>query len=107
MIDPIAKAAEDFDIHQLWFYKQQEARRTFWARATLLTVIFTMLSANLWLTWQAQADMLTNVDQARLAQVTLAEQNEARLTAMQAEIRQLRIDLALERKAPTSDVAAR
>lgn len=80
-----------FDVHTLQFYTAREARRTLAARAVLLTLIFGMLAGNMALTWQAHADMITNVNQARLAQVTLAEQSAERIASLEAQIEALRV----------------
>lgn len=87
-----------FDVHTLQFYKQREAKRTLTARVVLLGLICGMLVANVAISWRAHSDMLTNVDQARLAQVTLAEQTDGRIMMLQTEIEALRIELALERQ---------
>ena len=90
--------AEEFDVHQLEFYTQKEAKRTFVARAVLLTLIFGMLSANMWMTKRNHEAILVNIDQSRLEQVAFDEGQqkdlvaihkkmlnmEAQLTAMQA-----------------------
>ena len=107
MSSRVNQPPEEFDVHQLWFYKQQEARRTFIARAVLLTVICGMLAFNSWMTWKAHADMLTNVDQARLAQVTLAEQSEARVAKLQTELRMLRTEFALAQQVGPDQVVVR
>jgi hypothetical protein len=79
-----------FEVHQLQSFIEKEARRTLFSRVVLLGVICGMLAANVWMTRQAHNDMLTYVDQARLARVALAAQSDARLSSLHAEMTELR-----------------
>ena len=83
------------ELQALEYYRQQDARRTMMARGVLLTMIFGMLGANMRLTQSAAADMLTNLDQTRLAQVTLQEQNEVRMDGLATEMADLSRQVAL------------
>jgi len=83
------------ELQALEYYRQQDAKRTLVARGVLLTVIIGMLGANMWLTQSAADDMLTNLDQTRLAQVTLQEQNEARMDGLASEMADLSRQVAL------------
>lgn len=85
---------QHFDIHHLEFYRKQDARRTLVARAALLGVIIAMLGVNMLMTWSTHQAMLTNLDQARLGQVTMDEQSEARMAALSLKVDRLEQQVA-------------
>lgn len=96
--------AEEFDVHQLEFYTQQEARRTFIARAVMLTLIFAMLSANMWMTKRNHEAILVNIDQARLEQVAFDEGQQEELVAIQKKMLRMEAQLtALQAQAVMND----
>lgn len=99
------------ELQRLEFYRKQDARRTLVARSVLLTMIFGMLGANMWMTHQARTDMLTNLDQARLAQVQLDEHDEARIDALTQDLAALQqqveaLQLSLDEEETASEVVA-
>ena len=89
----ITEAGTNFDVRELAFYKEREAKKTFRARATLLAVIFVMLTANIILanrnhehTMIQSSQLLENLDQTRLDQAQLTELVESRLAAIEVQI---------------------
>jgi hypothetical protein len=85
----------DFKVDQLEYYQAISRRNTWLARAILLSVIMSMLGANMWMSQRNYESMLINVDQTRLAQVNLFEaemerfrQIEVQVAALQAKIGQ-------------------
>lgn len=74
------------ELRRLEYYQRQEARKTFYARAILLTFIVGLLGANLAMTWQMRADMVVNIDQARLEQASLLDQQSADMVEMEQRL---------------------
>jgi len=71
------------DIEALEYYRTLHGRHTMWARAALLTVIVSMLGANMWLTQRNYHTVIVNMDQARLAQAQLMDQQATMLDQQQ------------------------
>ena len=74
------------ELQTLEYYTRRAARRTLVSRIVLLTVIFGMLSANMWLTQRNYESMLINVNQARLAQDQLHDTTAMRLDEMERQL---------------------
>lgn len=72
------------DIEALEYYRRLHGRHTLWARIALLTVIVGMLGANMWLTQRNYHAVIVNMDQARLAQAELMD-NQAAMVVQQAQ----------------------
>lgn len=96
------------DPEQLAMYQKEHARHTFWARVALLSVIFGMLAANMWLTQRNLEVMMVNMDDARHGQSVIIDQQEAivaeqgkRLDAIDA-----RLDALETRSTATVSVAS-
>ncbi len=83
------------DLKELAYYQEQHARQTLRARATLLGIIFVMLTGNMVLTWQTRAEVMANLDQTRLDQAALSEIVQTRVRALEAELVTLQNQLAL------------
>lgn len=96
------------DLKRLEYYTRREAQRTFYARALLLTVILGMLGANMYMTWQTHADMLTNMDQARLEQAQLIDAQAKVIGGMDARMATLeaQVDMMEAQTASTADMLA-
>ncbi|RME23886.1 MAG: hypothetical protein D6798_12540 [Deltaproteobacteria bacterium] len=82
-----------FDLERLEYYRQLHARHTLIARIALLTVIVGMLGANMWLTQRNYHSIVVNMDQTRLAQdqlidqqAALADEQARRFAALEARI---------------------
>ncbi len=74
------------ELRRLEYYQRREAKRTFVARALLLGFIVALLGANLAMTWQMRADMVVNINQARLEQAALQDQQNVDLVAMEGRL---------------------
>lgn len=83
------------ELQTLEYYTRRAARRTLISRVVLLTVIFGMLSANMWLTQRNYESMLINVNQARLAQDQLHDTTAMRLDDMERQLRTLQRSMDL------------
>ncbi len=89
-------AAEDtatVGIEALEYYRRLHGRHTLYARVALLTVIFVMLGANMFLTQRNYHALLINMDQSRLAQADLidrqlemVEQHERTIARLEARM---------------------
>ncbi len=75
-----------FTVDQLEYYQAIARRNTWLARAMLLTVIMSMLGANMWMSQRNYESMLINVDQARLAQMNLFEAEMERIRQLEAQV---------------------
>ena len=96
-----------FDIQTLDYYQNRAARRTLISRVVLLTMIFGMLAANMWLTERNYKALVINVDQALLAQDQLHEQTTARLEEMEGQLGELQLALErMEASQETVEIAA-
>jgi hypothetical protein len=85
-LDPTAVTAvnvQRFDPRVLEFYQEQLAKRTMVARVVLLLAIVGMLGANIFLSQRNYEALLINVNQARSAQLELAEVTWARLERLE------------------------
>lgn len=96
----VARRATDrdpgVDLETLDYYRTLHGKHTFWARVALLTIIFGMLGANMWLTQRNYSTVILNVDQTRLAQAEmidrqaeLMEQQDKRITLLQQSLDRL------------------
>ena len=83
----------DLDLQNLEFYQQREARRTLWARVTLLTTIFAMLAANIWMSQRNHEMFLINLDQSRLEASQLDEFREADVARLNTSLKALELQL--------------
>ncbi len=81
------------DLKRLEYYQRREARRTFVARTLLLSVIFGMLGANMWMTNKVHEDMITTMDQARLEQSTLIDAQQGTLEAIDTRLGMLEMEV--------------
>ncbi|MFT4977327.1 MAG: hypothetical protein ACI8S6_003232 [Myxococcota bacterium] len=92
------------DLQKLEYYTAQAARRTLISRVALLTIIFGMLSANMWQTERNYEAMIININQTRLAQDQLHDTTTARISDLEQQLVTLQhsIDLLL----PPVEVAA-
>ena len=79
----------NFNIQQLEYYQQIQRRNTWLARALLLTVVMSMLGANMWMSQRNYESMLINVDQTRLAQMNLFEAEMERLRQLEVQVDRL------------------
>ncbi len=87
LVEPVVPSGDD--LQNLAYFREQHAQQTFRARATLIAIIFIMLAGNMWLTWRANTEVMSNLDQARLDQAALSETIEVRVTALEAALNQL------------------
>ena len=83
------------ELQALEYYTRRAARRTLVSRIVLLTVIFGMLSANMWLAQRNYESMLINVNQARLAQDQLHDTTALRLDEMEQQMNVLQRSMDL------------
>ena len=79
----------NFNIQQLEYYQQIQRRNTWLARALLLTVVMSMLGANMWMSQRNYESMLINVDQTRLAQMNLFEAQMERIRKLEVQVARL------------------
>jgi hypothetical protein len=94
------------ELRRLEYYQRREAKRTFIARAVLLTFIVGLLGTNLMMTWQMRSDMVVNIDQARLEQAALQDQQNVDLVAMEQRLAAVE-DCQAEALEPVEVVASR
>ena len=78
-----------FTVDQLEYYQAIARRNTWIARGLLLTVIMSMLGANMWMSQRNYESMLINVDQARLAQMNLFEAEKERIRQLEVQVVEL------------------
>ena len=84
-----------FTVDQLEYYQAIARRNTWIARALLLTVIMSMLGANMWMSQRNYESMLINVDQARLAQMNLFEAEMERIRQLEVQVAELQKEAEL------------
>ena len=84
-----------FTVDQLEYYQAIARRNTWIARALLLTVIMSMLGANMWMSQRNYESMLINVDQARLAQMNLFEAEMERIRQLEEQVAELQDEAGL------------
>ena len=73
-------------LDQLEYYQRIHSRNTWIARLVLLSVIFGMLSVNMWMTQRNYEALVINVDQARLAQVHMLDITVSRVKKLEKRI---------------------
>jgi hypothetical protein len=81
--DTMDKMSRGTGLDKLDYYQGIHSRNTFYARLVLLTVIFGMLSANMWMTQRNYEALVINVDQARLAQVHMLDITVSRVKKLE------------------------
>ena len=84
-----------FTVDQLEYYQAIVRRNTWLARALLLTVIMSMLGANMWMSQRNYESMLINVDQAQLAQMNLFEAEMERIRQLEVQVAELQKEAEL------------
>lgn len=94
------------ELQALEYYTQQAARRTFYSRLALLTLIFSMLAANMWLTQRNYEAMIINLNQTRLAQDQLHDRTAVRLDEMEQQILHLQHTVSTLENPPLEVAAA-
>jgi len=94
---------ETFTVDQLEYYQTIARRNTWIARALLLTVIMSMLGANMWMSQRNYESMLINVDQTRLAQMNLFEAEMERISQLDKQVADLQAQAGI---APAKDGVA-
>lgn len=65
---------------------EQHARQTWWARVTLLSLVFGMLALNLWMTQRSYDALMADVDASRTGMSEVHEQTSLRLEAIEARL---------------------
>jgi flagellar biosynthesis/type III secretory pathway M-ring protein FliF/YscJ len=70
-------------LDSLEYYQRLHSRNTWIARLILLTVIFGMMSMNMWMTQRNYEALVINVDQARLAQVHMLDITVSRVKKLE------------------------
>lgn len=69
-------------VHDLEEFHERHARDTWWARVVLITVIFSMLGMNLWMSQRNYEAMMINIDASRMGASEIDEQTTLRLEAL-------------------------
>ena len=70
-------------LDSLEYYQRLHSRNTWIARLVLLTIIFGMMSMNMWMTQRNYEALVINVDQARLAQVHMLDITVSRVKKLE------------------------
>ena len=84
-----------FTVDQLEYYQAIARRNTWIARMLLLTVIMSMLGANMWMSQRNYESMFINVDQARLAQMNLFEAEMEQIRQLEEQVAELQGEVGL------------
>src|SRR5689334_5668824 len=77
---------EPLTLADLEEYHDRHANDTWWARVALLTLIFGMLSMNLWMTQRSYDAMMADVDASRMALSEINEATTTRLDELEARL---------------------
>jgi len=85
-------------LDELEYYQRIHNRNTWVARLILLSVIFGMLSINMWMTQRNYEALVINVDQARLAQVHMLDITVGRVKKLEKRIDSLERTLVEQRQ---------
>jgi len=106
----VARRATDrdpgVDLETLDYYQTLHARHTFWARVALLTIIFGMLGANMWLAQRNYRTVIVNVDQTRLAQAEMMDRQAEMMENLDQRIALVQHRLDRLERAPATDLVA-
>lgn len=81
-------------------FHERHRRDTYWARVTLLTVVFGMLGLNLWIVSEMHTALVTDIDASRMAMSATHDETLSRLEAIDARL------AGLEARLPAPAVAA-
>ncbi len=81
-------------------FHDRHRRDTYWARVSLLVVIFGMLGLNLWIVSEMQVALTTDIDASRMAMSATHDETLSRLEALDARL------AAIEARLPVPAVAS-
>ncbi len=103
-----AEADSAVNARDLEEFHERHARDTWWARVTLITLIFGMIALNLWMSERSYDSMIIDVDASRQAASEIDEQTDLRFDAVDKQLDRIeaRLDAAAAATTPAAPAAA-